>query len=247
MKTTAIIVDDEKNGREVLQSLLQKFCPDIELLGEAHSVESAYQLINEKQPDLVFLDVQMPTGNGFSLLRMFSPVPFLVIFVTSFDQYAINAIKFSAIDYLLKPIEVKDLKTAVEKAIDQKKQKQVNIVNLLHNLEEKQKDKMIPVHLQGSVRYINSAGITHIQADGPYAHLFTEAGEKYTSAKTLKDFESFFGEHHAFIRINKSMMINVKYVLEYTKTDPCIITLTNKITVEASRRKKQEVMEKLRQ
>lgn len=245
-KTTAIIVDDEKNSREVLASLLEKFCPEVEVIGETYSADTAYQLIQDKNPDLVFLDIQMPTGNGFGLLQKFNPVPFSVIFVTSYDQYAINAIKFSALDYLLKPVDVNELKNAVNKAVQHKKQRQVKIINLLHNLEENEQNKIITVHLQGSVKLVNSSDVVHIEADGPYSHLYTDKGEKYTTAKTLKEFELFFGEHNSFVRISKSIMINVKYVQEYTKKEPCMITLSNKMMFEASRRKKQEVMEKLR-
>src|ERR1051325_3368059 len=109
MAINSIIVDDEESSRDVLNRLLIKFCPDIHIAGEAADAKTAFHLINEKKPEVVFLDIQMPTGNGFSLLKMFDKISFEVIFVTSFDQYAISAIKYSALDYLLKPVEVNDL------------------------------------------------------------------------------------------------------------------------------------------
>src|SRR5438128_556965 len=112
-KIRTIVVDDESHSREVLRDLLESFFPEIELVGEAENVEGAYKLINEVEPQLVFLDIQMSRQSGFNLLKKFSEVPFEVIFVTSFDRYAINAIKFSALDYLLKPVEVKDLGEAI--------------------------------------------------------------------------------------------------------------------------------------
>src|SRR5687768_7808677 len=130
MKINSIIVDDEKNSREVLQTLLAKFCPEVNIVGEAASVKDAYQIISKTNPDLVFLDIEMPMGNGFSLLQKFDTIPFSVIFITSYDHYAINAIKFSAIDYLLKPVETSELKCAVSKAISKKKEVNHYIINL---------------------------------------------------------------------------------------------------------------------
>src|SRR6218665_2347263 len=111
----AVLVDDESGSREVLRGLLQRYFPGIVIAGEADHAQQAYELILEVQPQLVFLDIQMPRGDGFSLLRRFEAVPFEVIFVTSYDQYAINAIRFNALDYLLKPVEIPELKNAVEK------------------------------------------------------------------------------------------------------------------------------------
>src|SRR5579872_7054181 len=138
MKISSLIIDDEEGGRRVLQKLLTKFCPDIEVVGDAGSVSDGYTLCMEKNPQLVFLDIQMPTGNGFKLLEKFgSNIPFDIIFVTGFDQYAINAIKFSALDYLLKPVDVDELKNAVARAtrtINGKVSRQVQMVNLLNNV-----------------------------------------------------------------------------------------------------------------
>src|ERR1041385_8097688 len=113
----AILVDDEEKSRRALRNLLEKFCPEVEVCAEADGVEKAAQLIKDLKPTLVFLDIQMPTGNGFDLLKKYDSLPFEVIFVTSYDEYAINAIKFSALDYLMKPVEVDDLKKAVGKAV----------------------------------------------------------------------------------------------------------------------------------
>src|SRR5438309_1656858 len=113
----AIIVDDEEKSRKVLRNLLEKFCPEVNVCAEADGVERAAKFIADMKPALVFLDIQMPTGNGFDLLKKYEELPFEVIFVTSYDEYAINAIKFSALDYLMKPVEVADLKNAVAKAI----------------------------------------------------------------------------------------------------------------------------------
>ena len=116
----AVVVDDEKKGRHLLQNVLDKYCPEVEVVGEAENVKSAYALINEQNPDLVFLDIEMPNGNGFDLLKMFESVKFDVIFTTAYGHYAIKAIKYSALDYLLKPIDIDDLRVAVEKVVKKK-------------------------------------------------------------------------------------------------------------------------------
>src|SRR3990167_4315882 len=161
-KLTAIIVDDEKSSREVLTNLIESFFKEIELLGEAENVDDAFKLIHTKKPQLVFLDIQMPRQSGFNLLKKFEELPFEVIFVTSYDQYAINAIKFSALDYLLKPVEVKDLKETIsraKKSIALKTKSNVQIVNLLRNLEIDAKGKQIAVHAGEKVKLLNEKDI----------------------------------------------------------------------------------------
>jgi two-component system LytT family response regulator len=134
-----IIIDDESKSRLVLRTLLNRTCPQITILGEAADAEEAFELIKRLKPELIFLDIQMPRADGFSLLKRFDPVPFEIIFVTSFDQYAISAIKFSALDYLLKPVEVTDLLEAVKKARERIASQQDNktqIVNLLRSIDD---------------------------------------------------------------------------------------------------------------
>ena len=246
MKINSIIVDDEKNSREVLQKLLNKFCPDVEIIGEADDVEAAYQIIGSQKPDLVFLDIQMPSGNGFTLLKKFKKIPFSVIFVTSYDQYAINAIKVSAIDYLLKPIEVSDLKLAVSKAISKKADVERYVINLLDNIDENNSDKKIPLHTHGNVRFIASSSILFVEADGAYTTIHNAEGENFSSSKSLKDFEEFFASNPCFVRLNKSILLNIKYIKKYSKGYPFIITMSSGSTFESSRRKKSEVLEKLK-
>lgn len=245
MKINAVIVDDERNAREVLKTIIKKFCPEVTITGEAFSVESAFHLISESKPDLVFLDVQMPMGNGFSLLQKFNPVPFSVIFVTSHDNYAIHAIKFSAIDYLMKPIEINELKCAVAKAISKKENVNQYVINFLHNINEGPIDKKIPIHIQGSVRFINTSAINYIEADGTYSNIYCE-GEKFVCSKSLKEFEDFFAENSNFARISRFVIINLKCIKDYSKGDPFLITLNTGNVFESSRRRKIEILERLK-
>ena len=125
-KIVTVLVDDEESSRIVLRNLFRDFFPEIEIAGEAENVEEGYELIKNKKPELVFLDIQMPRASGFTLLQKFEEVPFEVIFVTGFDKYAINAIKFNALDYLLKPVEVTDLEAALNKAKKVSRSNQAN-------------------------------------------------------------------------------------------------------------------------
>ena len=247
MTITAILVDDEADNREVLANLLHAYFPEISILGAAASVEEAYGLILKTNPQLVFLDIQMPRANGFNLLKKFDPVPFEVIFVTSYDQYAINAIKFNALDYILKPVEVEDLQETIKKAVHKIGREQRNtlqIVNLLYSLENEANEKKIAVHAAEKVKILNATDIRYVEADGRYCKIFMSAKESYTTAKILKDFEEYLGPK-SFIRISKSLLINTSFIKSYSKGEPFIIEMPENIFFEIPRRKKAEVLEKL--
>lgn len=244
----AIIVDDEEKSRRVLRNLLEKFCPEVEVCGEADGIERAAQMIKELKPALVFLDIQMPTGNGFDLLKKYESLPFEVIFVTSYDEYAINAIKFSALDYLMKPVEVDDLKNAVAKALKKvgTETTGLQVINLLNNASEDQIEKSVAVHVNEKVVFIKLNTILRIEADNRYSHLHCKDGNSYIVTKTLKEFEEFLVNNRCFVRINKNFMINLNSVKNYSKGEPCIIETDDGKTFEVSRRKKQEILEVLK-
>lgn len=248
-KLKSIIVDDEKSGRLVMRNLLETEFPMVELVGEAANADAAYELICQHRPDVVFLDIQMPKANGFSLLKRFDDLPFETIFVTSYDSYAINAIKFSALDYLLKPIEIPDLRIAIEKAIKMIELKQNNaskVANLINNLSSNTTQHKLAVHKGDKVRFIEEANIMYIEGDRRYCHLYTTDGETYTVAKYLWEFEEYFEAKTYFVRISKSHMINTAFIKEYYKGDPFVIVLENGKEFEASRRKKAEILEKIK-
>jgi len=247
-KIKTLLIDDEQDSREVLMELLKDFSNEIEIIGEAWNVDEAFREINEKMPQLVFLDIQMPRANGFALLKKFEQIPFEVVFVTSFDEYAINAIKFSALDYLLKPVEPEDLATAVKKAINSIRMKYNNgpqVINLLHSLEGDVKDRKIALHSGDKVKLLSENQILYIEGDARYSHVFMNTGENYTTPKFLKDFEEYFGS--GFVRISKSYLINIRQIKEYSKGEPCVIEMIDGKTFEVSRRKKGEVLERLKE
>lgn len=243
----AIIVDDEHANRELMQNLLQAHCPSVKVIGTADCVKAAYDEITEKKPNLIFLDIQMPNGNGFQLLEKFKEIFFDVIFVTSFDQYSINAIKFSALDYLLKPIDIAELKLAVEKALKkvEKENKFKLYENLLNNINPLNKDKKMAIRVKNDTIFIQMSNVSYMQADGNYSNIQLINGNKYYISKTLKEIDEFTADLKGFIRINKSVIINSSQCAKYQKGEIATLSLKSGETFEISRRKKVEVLDKL--
>lgn len=235
-----VIIDDEKNSREVLKKLLRPYNSVFYFVGEAANSDTAFELIKSEKPHLIFLDIQMPGGDGFSLLSKFgNEIDFEIIFITSFDQYAINAIKANAADYLLKPIDTEELENSLDKI-----QKRITEKISLH--KNKTSDKKLTVHYGDKVKIIVSSEVSHIEANGRYSDIFTTEGQKYTTPKNLKDVEDFFGEDSEFVRISKSLTINVSEISEYSKGDPFVIKLTTGYSFEVARRKKAEILKLLK-
>lgn len=242
---TAIIVDDEKSNRVILNTLLKKECPEIEVIYETDDIEDAFLEITNLKPNLLFLDIQMPKGGGFDLLKKFETYPFEVIFVTSYDKYALNAIKASALDYLLKPLERLDLKEAVEKfKKTQIKKNNTTSNQLLKNLVDTN-DKKIAIHHKGNVFLLAINEINYIEADINYSHVYTDANA-YHLPKTLTEWEEILSEYNEFIRINKSMIINTKYCSYYEKGEPIVVVLKNSLKAAVSRRRRSIVLDLLK-
>ncbi|HWY09977.1 MAG TPA: LytTR family DNA-binding domain-containing protein [Bacteroidia bacterium] len=242
-----IIIDDEADSITVIKNLLKKFCPNVTILGEAFDITQAYELIIGFEPDAVFLDIQMPGGSGFSLLKKFKEINFGVVFVTSYDTYAIDAIKLSALHYLLKPIEVEDLQEAVkriEKSILGRELQHIQIANAIGNMEEI--EKKIAIHIKDQVMLIRLNEITHLESERNYTNIYTTENKKYTSSKNLGDYEEMLKEHQYFYRANKGCLVNINHISNYSKGEPCIVTIANNYDQEVSRRKKQELLEKLK-
>ena len=248
-KIKVLIVDDEQDCREVLHQLLEQYCPEVEIIGEAANAGEAFELINKTKPDLVFLDIQMPRADGFSLLKRFEKVFFSVIFVTSHEEYAISAIRFSALDYLLKPLTINELKEAVQRAYQNKmlsSGSQPQIINLLRQLSGDPVDPRIAIHDGGKVKLISEKDILFIEAGGRYSKVSMASGETYVTARNLKEYEDYFGASSFFVRISKTHLVNTLHIKEYTKGDPFILVMRNETTFEVSRRKKPEILERLR-
>jgi len=247
MRIKSIIVDDEKHGRENLAGILKQYCPEVEIPGEANSVETAISLIQEHNPDLVFLDIEMPKADGFQLLEHFQNFRFEVIFVTAHDSYAIKAIRFSAADYILKPINYHQLKNAVEKvaARIQQKQENLRIKQLVYNLGQSGNPR-IGLPTGDRIEFVEPEKIIRCQGEGNYTHIYFENNKHLLVAKTLVEFEDLL-EEHQFLRVHKTHLVNLKHVAAYLKTDGGMLQLSNGDKVAVSRRRKDEVLIQLNQ
>lgn len=246
MLIKSIIVDDEKHGRENLAGILSEYCPDVKIVGEADSVKSAFALIDEQNPDLVFLDIEMPKANGFNLLERFETPGFEVIFVTAFDNYAIKAIRFSAVDYILKPINHKELKSAVDKVKlrFQHKEKNKRMHELFRNLQQPENPR-IGLPVADRIEFVEVRNIIHCKGEGNYSHIYFENNKHLLVAKTLVEFEELLQEY-SFVRTHKTHLVNLRHVKAYLKNDGGSLKLLNGDCVSISRRRKDKVLKMLK-
>lgn len=246
MPISALIVDDEKNGRENLAGLIKTRCPQIRVVGEARSVEQAIAGIQEHQPQLIFLDIEMPGGNGFQLLEHFKDFPFEVIFVTAYDNYAIRAIRFSASDYILKPINLNELIAAVDKVSLRIRNRSENerirqlYLNTMHPANPK-----IGLPTGERVEFVEVKSIIRCQGESNYTHLYFSDRKPLLTAKSLIEFEELLAEYN-FIRVHKTHLVNLNQVTSFTKNDGGVLFLSNGDSVAISRRRKEFVLEQLK-
>jgi two-component system LytT family response regulator len=245
-KMTAIIVDDEKKGRELLQVLLSAHCPGIRVIGQAGSAAEAFDIISNLRPDIVFLDIEMPGGSGFDLLQKFDTVRFSVVFVTAYDKYAIKAFKFSAADYLLKPVDEEELVKAVEK-IACRKENEIGptVESATHNYKNLQRENnRLALSTSEGLVFIEIPDITRCKADGKYTWIYLNNKKPILATKNLGEFEEFLKEHN-FIRIHHSHLVNLAFVLAYQNGRSGLITMNDGTELEVSQRKKEGFMKRL--
>jgi len=243
----AILIDDEPDARATLQTFLSRYCPQIEIVGNAGTVQAAFHLIQAQQPDLLFLDINLEDGTGFDLLKLLTPnANRQVIFTTAFDDFAIKAFQFNAIDYLLKPINPDDIIRVVQKAAQQKKLNlnTQRLEGLLDNYQQKKIDKITLASQEGLI-ILRLSEIQYLQADGSYTTLYYGNGEKVTITKLLKEFEDLL-PNNIFFRPHQSYMINLENIRKVLKEDGGMILLNNGKKVPVSRRKKEQLMAQLR-
>lgn len=235
----AILVDDEESARNVLTNLLARFCPQIEIIQTCTNVLSAVDAINEHKPDVVFLDIEMPNYAGYELVSFFEKVDFEIIFVTAYDKYAIKAFEISAVDYLLKPIEIDRLKQAVEKLTLKAdlKNSSKNYSALKDNLQAEQVSKIV-VRKNDGQEIIAIEDIIAIEAQEAYSCIHTSSAT-YLMSKNLKHFETILEQNTSFFRAHKSWIINLNNVKSFSKTK-LEIELKNNIVAKLSKYKKPE-------
>ncbi|MGQ8337403.1 LytR/AlgR family response regulator transcription factor [Sunxiuqinia sp. A32] len=246
MSIKSIIVDDEPKSRSNLRDLLSEYCKQVQIVGEAASAIEALKLVKQVNPDIVFLDIEMPGGSGFDLLKSLNDQQFEVVFVTAFDKYGIQAVKFCAIDYLLKPIDIFELSKAVEKAsiqINRKKENQ-RLAELVANIDRPDEEKRLALPLADKIEFVVINHIVRIEADGNYTRIFIEGSKEYLVCKTLKEYHEIL-EPYGFIRTHQSHLINCRKISAYVKTDGGYILLDGGGNVPISRQKKEEVLKKI--
>lgn len=214
-----IVIDDEKLSREVICNYLKSYCSDIEVVATASSVKTAYKAIIKYHPDFIFLDIEMADGKGFDLLMMFEKIDFKVIFVTAYSEYAVKAFRFSAVDYLLKPVKIDELISAVEKIKSLKEQVPAigAFSELMKNLNKEStmpRTLVIP-HLKG-FDVLKISEIIMCIADGYCTNFFVSGNRKYTSSRNLKHFDEMFEELN-IIRVHHSYLVNLNHVLSYSR------------------------------
>lgn len=251
MSIRAIIIDDEEGARESLHNILTRYFSDVEVVAKAANINDGEKYIHEQHPDLVFLDIEMPFGNAFDLLERFEDFDFDIIFITAYDQYAIQAIKFSALDYLLKPIDPDDLGNALDRYRQRAKQKS-SLGNeaynaLMQNLQSEQKvPTRVGIPESDGVRFVSIADIVRCESDGNYTYLHLADKTRILSSKTLGDYEELFKANN-FYRIHRSHLVNMVHIQKYVKGEGGYLRMSDGSEVEVARRKKNEFLEVLGQ
>ncbi len=240
------IIDDEDSGRNIIQQYLSLYCDDVEVLGEANSVKSGVELLSKVSPDVLFLDIQMQDGTGFNLLEALPQRTFKVIFVTSFDQFALKAIKFSAADYMLKPVDPDAFVEAVEKvqadlAKESQSQSQVEDTRIDQLLTNMNSFTRVGIPTESGVQFVDVDDIVRCEAADGGTQVFMNNGKMYVSQKNIKVYEDLFVDNK-FLRINKLHLVNTNYIDKYEKGGGGgTVIMADGISIEVSPHKKDEL------
>ena len=245
---TTLIVDDEAHARESLSKMLSLNFPEIQVLGTASSADEAYEKIIKLSPDLLFLDVEMPNGTGFDLLTRFAKPTFKVVFVTGFDQYALNAIKFSALDYLLKPVNARELKETVDKATSQMANQNglgdlKNLLSTLQNPRSRKNKLAIPT--QQGLEMIEIQEIMRCEAANGYTIIHLRNEKPILSSRDLKTYQELL-EDYDFFRIHDSHLVSHLHIQKILNEDGGIAVMSNEAKLPIARRRKSEFLEWLK-
>jgi two-component system LytT family response regulator len=243
-KIRAILVDDEKHCLETLAWQLEKFCPEVEVLEICDNAERALMIIENQEVELAFLDIEMPHMNGFELLQRLKKISFDIIFTTAYDMFAVKAFKFSALDYLLKPIDKDELIQAVRKVKAKRDQttlpEQLNI--LFENLySRKLPSQKIALPTMDGLEFVIADDIIHCQSEGNYTHIFMKDGSKFLICRTLKETEDLLSGHN-FLRVHHSYSINLNHIKKYIKGDGGYVIMVNNSSISVSRSRKEELL-----
>jgi len=239
-----VIVDDEAMARKAIEGMLSLYCEDVSVVGQAEDVKSGASIIQKLNPDLVLLDIQLTDGTSFDILKQINNYDFKVIFITAFEDYAVKAFKFSALDYLLKPIDPNELVSAIDKARQhiQKDNMNIKLKALFDNMDNLSKEgKKIVLKTANNVHLVNLSEIIRCQSDKNYTHFFLENTNKVVVSKTLKEYDDILTEY-GFYRVHQSHLVNFSHVKRYEKGDGGYLVMADNSIVPVSFRKKEELM-----
>lgn len=242
----AIVVDDEYFNRDLITKFVLKTNSNYQIIGSSENIDEAFKLINELKPDLLFLDIKMTGGSGFDLLKMFDNPFFEVVFVTGFDEFAIQAFEFNALDYVLKPIDIDKLDITLKKVYERIIAKQSYTKQLTQAINSYSNDytqiNKIPIHYNNEVRLIDLNTIIFIKAEDSFTIIKTSENMQHLSSKRFSDFDFILENNILFCKLNKGVFVNLNFIKSYTKGQECEVRLEDDTIFNVSRRKKTEVL-----
>lgn len=245
MAISVVIVDDEERGIVALTQLILRYCDDAAVAGTATNISDAADIIRAREPDVVFLDIEMPGGNGFQLLEQFDPIPFETIFVTAYQEYALKAIRFSALDYLLKPVKVAELKAALERVRNRKFLKSKEQFEMLGSaFREPSFSRLILSTLDGYYP-VKPEDIIYCKSNDSYTHFYLSGGRHYLVSKNLKEVEEMLTPPF-FFRVHKSYLININHIEKVSKRDGLTVHMSNKEELPVSVRRRDDFVRLLK-
>lgn len=242
----ATILEDEEDSRKLLSGFLQDYCPQVKVVASVDNATSSLDAIYMHQPDVVFMDIELKGETCFDLLQKLGEIHFDIIFTTAYDNYMLKAIKFSAIDYLLKPLNVQELKAAVEKV---EKKRNLSMANkslevLLNNFKNNYHEHKIAISSSDGFVFVKVSNIIYLESDGAYTSFHLKQDEKLITSKNIKEYEDLLTDHN-FFRIHKSYMINMAEMTKYIRGDGGYLVMSNKAMFGVSRRRKDDFLKLL--
>ncbi|MEO6637193.1 MAG: LytTR family DNA-binding domain-containing protein [Ginsengibacter sp.] len=242
-KIKAILIDDELNSLQNLERKLQEFCPDVDIIAITQKPEDGLTLIRQHQPDVVFLDIEMPRMSGFRLLEELGEYDFDIIFTTAYNHYSIDAIRISAFDYLVKPIGIEDLQKAVERLSRSKGTHTKEKMDILKKSlgENKSQEDKIAISTSEGIEFVPIKNILHIESKSNYSKIYLPEDKTIMVSKILKDFEEMLSPYN-FLRVHNSHLINLNYIKKYMRKNGGQVMLQDGTVLEISRRKKEEFL-----
>jgi two-component system LytT family response regulator len=240
-----LIIDDEKPTRELIKRMIDSFGFDVEIFIDGENVKSGVESIHRIQPDLVFLDIQMPDGNGFDVLKSVDQINFEVIFITAFQEYAIQAIKFSALDYILKPIDAEELRQSLSNALNKLNEKSdENVYQALHHNIQPQNKRKLVLKTQESNYVVDIEDIIRCESDKNYTFFYLKTGKKILVSRTLKDYDILLSPFQ-FFRVQQSHLVNLNFVDRYDKQDGGSVIMKDGASIPLSPVKKDQFFKML--